>query len=379
MKTTKRILAIVLAALMLATMIPFAVSAAGDTYTLNVKSSKEGFNFEIIKVADINTESGTYTSEYDGIVTALNKGGVEGAKAVLAICDEMKWNEINYVPAGKWTDGVDSGEKAITGLAAGVYYIKSEITDKAPAGSKVQNRVIPIPYYVSATETEAGKWVPAVVDGVGVYPEVIDLASKAQIKPQVSKKIVGGMDDLYDVTAIGQDVTFELKADVTGSLETAEGNPETGKLSYYAITDKEETGFTFKPETVSVMFLNGDTGVTTEDFTVETTADGFKVVLGSTTLEGNEFYSYKRSQHATSDLDAVPEHAASPIESSEISMDVKTAMASLSDIERTVVTLFYIDDMPLKQVATITGLKESTLRSHLHRAREKMATTLNHD
>ena len=60
-------------------------------------------------------------------------------------------------------------------------------------------------------------------------------------------------------------------------------------------------------------------------------------------------------------------------------MDVKTAMASLSDIERTVVTLFYIDDMPLKQVATITGLKESTLRSHLHRAREKMATTLNHD
>ena len=93
----------------------------------------------------------------------------------------------------------------------------------------------------------------------------------------------------------------------------------------------------------------------------------------------NEFYSYKRSQHATSDLDAVPEQAASPIESSEISMDVKTAMASLSDIERTVATLFYIDDMPLKQVATITGLKESTLRSHLHRAREKMATTLNHD
>ena len=89
----------------------------------------------------------------------------------------------------------------------------------------------------------------------------------------------------------------------------------------------------------------------------------------------NEFYSYKRSQHATSDLDAVPEQAASPIES----MDVKTAMAQLSEIERTVVTLFYIDDMPLKQVATITGLKESTLRSHLHRAREKMATTLNHD
>lgn len=90
----------------------------------------------------------------------------------------------------------------------------------------------------------------------------------------------------------------------------------------------------------------------------------------------NEFYSYKRSQHATSDLESAPEQSSTPIDSSEISMDVKTAMAQLSEIERTVVTLFYIDDMPLKQVAKVTGLKEGTLRSHLHRAREKMARTL---
>ena len=90
----------------------------------------------------------------------------------------------------------------------------------------------------------------------------------------------------------------------------------------------------------------------------------------------NEFYSHKRSEHATSGLEQAPERAASPIDSSEISMDVKTAMAQLSEIERTVVTLFYIDDMPVKQIATITGLNQSTLRSHLHRAKEKMAKTL---
>ena len=90
----------------------------------------------------------------------------------------------------------------------------------------------------------------------------------------------------------------------------------------------------------------------------------------------NEFYSYKRSQHATYDLEGVVEPSSSPTDATDASLDVKTALAKLSDIERTVVTLFYIDDMPLKKVATITGLKESTLRSHLHRAREKMAKTL---
>ena len=39
---------------------------------------------------------------------------------------------------------------------------------------------------------------------------------------------------------------------------------------------------------------NGATSVTTTDFTVETTADGFKVALGAPTLAGDDFYSYKK-------------------------------------------------------------------------------------
>ena len=274
MKTTKRVLAIVLAALMLAAMIPFAVSAAGDTYTLNVTSSKQGFDFEIIKVADIDTVTGKYSSNNDAIVTALNKGGIAGAKEVLGICDAINWNQLNYVAAGKWTDGTDTGTKAITGLEAGVYYIRYIATATVPAGSKVQNRIIPIPYY------ENNAWVPAVENGVGVYPETIDLASKAEIVPKVSKKIL--------------DVTFELRADVTGSVEAAEGNKETGKLSRYAITDKMEKGLTFKPDTVSVTFEKNGGGAATTDFTVETTADGFNVAIGAETLAGDEFYTYNQ-------------------------------------------------------------------------------------
>ena len=91
----------------------------------------------------------------------------------------------------------------------------------------------------------------------------------------------------------------------------------------------------------------------------------------------NEFYSYKRSQHPTGDLESAPEQISTPVDSSEISMDVKTAMAQLSEIERTVVTLFYIDDLPVKQIETITGMNQNTVRSHLHRAKDKMAKTLN--
>ncbi len=90
----------------------------------------------------------------------------------------------------------------------------------------------------------------------------------------------------------------------------------------------------------------------------------------------NEFYSYKRSQHTTGDLENAPEQFSTPIDSREIEMDVKTAMAQLSEIERTVVTLFYIDDLPVKQIATITSLNQNTVRSHLHRAKDKMAKTL---
>lgn len=92
----------------------------------------------------------------------------------------------------------------------------------------------------------------------------------------------------------------------------------------------------------------------------------------------NEFYNYKRSQHPTTGIDniAEPPLSTSMSDSSDAAMDVKAAMAQLSEIERTVVTLFYIDDLPLKHIATITSMKESTLRSHLHRAREKMAQVL---
>ncbi len=90
----------------------------------------------------------------------------------------------------------------------------------------------------------------------------------------------------------------------------------------------------------------------------------------------NEFYSHKRREHPTTGLEGVDSPTSTPIASSEAALDVKAAMAQLNEVERTVVTLFYLEDMPLKQVAKVMDMKETTLRSHLHRARGKMETIL---
>ena len=51
-------------------------------------------------------------------------------------------------------------------------------------------------------------------------------------------------------------------------------------------------------------------------------------------------------------------------------------MRVLSDTERTLVTLFYIQDYPLKKIMEITGLPEGTVKSYLSRAKAKLARVM---
>lgn len=53
------------------------------------------------------------------------------------------------------------------------------------------------------------------------------------------------------------------------------------------------------------------------------------------------------------------------------------AMQSLNDVERTAVTLFYIEDQPIKKIALIMHMPEGSVKSSLHRAKEKMRKTIN--
>lgn len=91
----------------------------------------------------------------------------------------------------------------------------------------------------------------------------------------------------------------------------------------------------------------------------------------------NEFISYKRKEENNEDLSSAVNHVVDDNHSStEYSIDLQTAMNSLTEKEKSVVLLFYIEDMPVKKIIEITGLPEGTVKVYLSRAREKMKQVL---
>jgi RNA polymerase sigma-70 factor (ECF subfamily) len=61
---------------------------------------------------------------------------------------------------------------------------------------------------------------------------------------------------------------------------------------------------------------------------------------------------------------------------SSFQMDLYAALALLKPDERTCITLQLIDGYDIAGIAKITGLKEGTVKSHLSRGKEKLATYL---
>lgn len=104
----------------------------------------------------------------------------------------------------------------------------------------------------------------------------------------------------------------------------------------------------------------------------------------------NEFCTWQRkTQHETSAMfndddvtddddyfDADGLHSCSTADSVEARIDVWQCMKLLSEAERTVITLFYIQDYPLKKIVEITGMPEGTVKSYISRGKAKLARVM---
>ena len=92
----------------------------------------------------------------------------------------------------------------------------------------------------------------------------------------------------------------------------------------------------------------------------------------------NVFYDYLRSRKETADLDTreVDTHWNTSQDDVGQQMDVYQALATLKEMERTCITLFYMEDQSIEKIADITGCPAGTVKSHLSRAKEKMAIYL---
>ena len=104
----------------------------------------------------------------------------------------------------------------------------------------------------------------------------------------------------------------------------------------------------------------------------------------------NEFCTWQRkTQHEASAMfndddvtddddyfDADGLHSCSTADSVEARIDVWRCMKLLSEAERTVITLFYIQDYPLKKIVEITGMPEGTVKSYISRGKAKLARVM---
>jgi RNA polymerase sigma-70 factor (ECF subfamily) len=88
----------------------------------------------------------------------------------------------------------------------------------------------------------------------------------------------------------------------------------------------------------------------------------------------NVFYDYKRSHKPTVEQDAEYFHdkIASELQDSDFGMDFEKALTILKDDERTVMLLFYMEDQTIAKISKIMGYPSGTVKSHLHRGKEKL-------
>lgn len=92
----------------------------------------------------------------------------------------------------------------------------------------------------------------------------------------------------------------------------------------------------------------------------------------------NVFYDYIRTRKETDALDTARVDAQCCTRQKDIGqeMDIYRALATLKEIERTCITLFYMEDQSIEKIAGITGCPAGTVKSHLSRAKQKLATYL---
>ena len=92
----------------------------------------------------------------------------------------------------------------------------------------------------------------------------------------------------------------------------------------------------------------------------------------------NVLHDYWRSSHPTETLEEqMAEQHKYSSQSTEQKHDIHTALNYLNENERVCITLFYMEDMCIERISQITQLPAGTVKSHLSRGKQKLATWLN--
>lgn len=102
-------------------------------------------------------------------------------------------------------------------------------------------------------------------------------------------------------------------------------------------------------------------------------------IARNTCLSALRAASYRRTTPLETAFGPANEPAAPAGDSAEamaLRGDLESQLARLSDAQRTAITLFYLEEKSLKEVARMLDLPEGTVKSHLHRARRALGEML---
>jgi RNA polymerase sigma-70 factor (ECF subfamily) len=89
----------------------------------------------------------------------------------------------------------------------------------------------------------------------------------------------------------------------------------------------------------------------------------------------NVFYDYMRERKpvANVDVETLHDKITADTPDSDFGMDFERALLMLKEHERTAMLLFYMEDQTIARISTIMNCQTGTVKSHLHRGKEKMS------
>lgn len=92
----------------------------------------------------------------------------------------------------------------------------------------------------------------------------------------------------------------------------------------------------------------------------------------------NEYYNYIRKSNPETLGDKEPVgDGYDTWSATEAHIDMATCLKALNETERSIVLLFYLEDLPIKKISDIMKLPQGTVKSHLSRSKVKMAKVMN--
>jgi len=89
----------------------------------------------------------------------------------------------------------------------------------------------------------------------------------------------------------------------------------------------------------------------------------------------NIFYDYARTHKLAADIDVelLSDRMSADTPNSDFNIDFEQALKMLKADERTAMLLFYMEDQSIDKISKIMNCPAGTIKSHLHRGKEKLA------